>query len=222
MGSIDRHGGAPHGPGVSDSDEPKRYDLWAPRAPEGRFDLGALLPGEGSLEVDIGFGRGASLYERAEVAPGSRVIGIEIKSKWAFKVEEEAKKRGLSNVRVLCGDARELLTRADGEESVERVFVHFPDPWWKQRHRKRRVVGQALLDELARLMRSGGELYVQTDVEDRAALYVETIREHPAFELLGDGGYVPSNPFGARSNREHRADEDGLPVYRILARRRAR
>jgi tRNA (guanine-N7-)-methyltransferase len=198
---------------------PRRYDEIAPRAPEGEFALDAVLPGDGPLELDIGFGRGASVYERATLAPGSRILAFEIKSKWSFKVAERCTKRGYDHVRVLCGDVREILERTTDHAVVQQVSVHFPDPWWKRRHTKRRVVGDELLDALARLMVDGGEFFVQTDVPDRCDIYVETLRRHPAFELQGDNGRIDANPFGARSNRELRAVEDGLPIYRVLARR---
>lgn len=200
--------------------EAVRYDLRAPKAPEGEFDLRAIVPGEGELELDIGFGRGQSLFERARLAPTSRIVGIEIKTKWAAKVAERAARDGLDNARVLCGDAREILGRAQPDACVRRVFVHFPDPWWKKRHAHRLVLGDAFLDTLARLLVPGGEVYVQTDVESRAEEYVAGLRAHPSFLLSTDSGYVDTNPFGARSNRERRAAEDGLPVHRILAFRR--
>jgi tRNA (guanine-N7-)-methyltransferase len=204
---------------VGETPPPIRYQDLAPKPPEGAIDLDALLPGEGDLEIDVGFGRGMSLFERAAVAPEARILGIEVKSKWAFEVDRRRERLGLDRVGVLCGDAREILERSGPEGSVRRIFVHFPDPWWKKRHRKRRVLGDAIVDTFARLLAPGGELFVQTDVEDRADDYADLLRAHPAFELAGDGGFVPENPFGARSNREKRAAEDGLPVYRILARR---
>ncbi len=198
---------------------PRRYDHLAPRAPEDRFALNDVLPGEGPLELDIGFGRGNSVYERAELAPASRLLAFEIKSKWSYLVSERCKRRGLENVRVLCGDVREILERTTDEAIVQQVSVHFPDPWWKHRHTKRRVVGEALLDALERLMVDHGEFFVQTDVADRGDIYVDTLRAHPAFELVGGDGHIDKNPFGARSNREVRAEEDGLPIRRVLARR---
>lgn len=197
-----------------------RYDLLAPKPPEGAIDLTSLVPGEGELELDIGFGRGRSLRERAKLAPTSRIIGIEVKTKWATKVEERVKSEGLVNARVLCGDAREILARSGPDACVRRVFVHFPDPWWKKKHSKRAVIGDALLDHIARLLVVGGELFVQTDVLDRAHAYRARIAAHGAFAFAHDDLWLGSNPFGARSNREHRADEDGLPVFRMLARRR--
>lgn len=196
---------------------PIRYEETAPRPPEGPVDLGALIPGEGPLELDIGIGRGRSLFERARAAPGSRVIGLELKAKWAFKVEERRVREGLTNARVLRADAKELLARSGPDGCLARVFLSFPDPWWKKRHAKRRVLGPGLLDDLARLITPGGELFVQTDVEDRAQELASLIAGHGAFEPPLQ---IDANPFGARSNREVRAEEDGLPIHRLLARRR--
>ena len=198
---------------------PRRYHLIAPRHDEGRLDLAAFLPGDGPLELDVGFGRGLSVFERAAVAPESRILGVEIKNKWSFLVEERRKRMGLEKVRVLAADIRELLPRCDPPGAFQRASVHFPDPWWKKRHRKRRVVDTPFLDALQRSLALGGELFVQTDVEDRALIYRDSIAAHPGFELQGDKGFIETNPFGAVSNREKRAAEDGLPVWRILAHR---
>ena len=204
---------------MSDSDLRWRYRDEAPRAPEGCFSLGELIEGSGPVELDIGFGRGLSLFERAAAAPESRIIGIEVKTKLAYKVNERLQKHDLRNVAILCGDAREILKRAEPAGSLQRVALHFPDPWWKKRHDKRRVIGEALLTELARLLTPGGELFIQTDVEHRAEQYVAQLQETAGFTLASDSGYVEVNPFDARSNREKRAIEDGLPVWRILATR---
>jgi tRNA (guanine-N7-)-methyltransferase len=206
---------------VNETPPPIRYGPMAPRAPEGTIDLDALLPFEGPLELDVGFGRGRSVFERAAVAPESRIVGIEIKSKWAYKAEEKRQRRGLERVRIFTGDAREILPRCGPEGTVTRAFVHFPDPWWKTRHAERFVVAQPFLEAMAFLLCEGGELYVQTDVEDRARRYRDLIAAHPAFALATESGFVDENPFGARSNREVRAEEDGLPVFRVLARRLA-
>lgn len=197
----------------------RHYREQAPRAPEGLFSLEDLIEGSGPIELDIGFGRGLSLFERAAAAPQSRIIGIEVKTKLACQANERLQKRDLQRVTILCGDAREILKRAKPSRSVQRVALHFPDPWWKKRHDKRRVIGEALLSELARLMTQGGELFIQTDVEHRAEQYVAQLRGTEGFTLVSETGYVEANPFDARSNRERRAIEDGLPVWRILATR---
>jgi len=98
------------------------------------------------------------------------------------------------------------------------VFVHFPDPWWKKRHRKRLVVRDAFLDQVARLLEPGGELFVQTDVEERATAYEGLVGLDERFRPAGDAPSSPrlaDNPYGARSPRERRAIADGLPVHRL-------
>lgn len=193
---------------------PVRYGALAPSLPDGPVDLPSLVLGAAPLELDIGFGRGRSLLERARQG-ATRVIGVEIKAKWAHKVELRRAREGLENACVLCADARELLARSGPDGCLHRAFVHFPDPWWKKRHLKRRVVSDELLGTLARLIAVGGELFVQTDVDERAEEYEALIAAHPGFKVRR----VSENPYGAQSNREIRAAEDGLPVYRLLATR---
>lgn len=201
-----------------ETEEPRRYDLIAPRPPEEEIDLREVFTASEtveSVELDIGFGRGNSVFSRAETDPKAFIIGVEIKAKWATKVEQRRARLGLDRVCIWAADIRPLLARLGPSAILRRVFVHFPDPWWKKRHQKRRVLTSPLLDELARLLRSGGELFVQTDVPDRHALYVETVEAHTAFDLRDAA--LATNPFGAISNRERRAEEDGLPIHRLLA-----
>jgi tRNA (guanine-N7-)-methyltransferase len=200
--------------------DPHRYRALAPRAPEGPLDLARVLPGAGPIEIEIGFGHGLFLYERAAACPQARLLGLEIKKKWATLVAARCAKRGLQNVTAWSDDARQLLPRVPAE-SVARVFMHFPDPWWKRRHEKRRLTGDTLLDEVVRVLCVGGEFFMQTDVPDRAALHLAALSRHPNIALGGDAGYVQENRYQARSNREVRAAEDGLPVYRTLAIKRA-
>jgi tRNA (guanine-N7-)-methyltransferase len=195
---------------------PIRYELMARTVPEGNVDLGSLVPGTGPIEIEIGFGRGRFLLERARAAPESRIIGLEIKAKWAHLVELRRVREELLNAVAFRADARAVLPRCGPDGSVMRVFIHFPDPWWKKRHAKRRVLDDDVLHHVARLLVKGGELFVQTDVEDRAASMRAQIEAHGGFELVHEA----QNTYGARSNREVRADEDGLPVYRVLALRK--
>jgi tRNA (guanine-N7-)-methyltransferase len=199
----------------------------APRLPdEPEVALEAVLPGTGPFELEIGPGRGGFVFERAASAPGSRLLGIEIRLKWAAIIDERLKKAGLGErARIVNGDAREVLARLRPDASVDVVYLHFPDPWWKKKHEKRLVIGGGLLVEIARLLRDGGELFVQTDVEERAVMYEEEIARAPELSPAGDVEGSPrlaENPYGARSPREHRAIADGLPVNRMRYRRLTR
>jgi len=193
---------------------------------EGEVLANTVLPGEGPFEIEIGPGRGGFLFERAAAAPERRLLGLEIRLKWASVVDERLKKAGLgARVRSLNADAREALSRLRPDASIDTFFLHFPDPWWKKKHAKRLVMSPGLLDDVARLLREGGELFVQTDVEERAAMYEAQIGAHEAFEPAGDEPGSPrlaENPYGARSPREHHAIADGLPVTRLRYRKKNR
>jgi tRNA (guanine-N7-)-methyltransferase len=198
----------------------RRYRALAPRVPEGGLDLIEAFAPSVEIEIEIGFGRGMFLVQRAQAAQGSALLGIEIKDKLAVHVSDRLTRLGLDpRVRVLAGDVRTILPQLRPAKSVARVFMGFPDPWWKKRHARRRLLGSPLLDEIVRVLRPGGELFLQTDVEERAEGFLDALRAHPAFEVVGDG-YCPDNPYAARTNREARAIEDGLPIFRVLARTR--
>jgi tRNA (guanine-N7-)-methyltransferase len=194
----------------------------APRLPEGeRVDLDAWLGGAGPIELEIGPGRGMFLLERSAAAPEARLFGIEIRRKWASLVDARLCALG-RRARVVCEDARVALPRLGPDGCLARAYLLFPDPWWKKRHQKRAVLGDVLLAELARLLAPAAELFVETDVASRAEAYETRIGAHPAFEPAGDAPPSPrlaANPYGAKTNREKRADADGLPVHRMRWRR---
>jgi tRNA (guanine-N7-)-methyltransferase len=191
----------------------------APRLPEGeRVELGSLVQGDW-IEIEVGPGRGWFLVERSAAEPRAGLVGLEIRRKWAAIVDGRLAKRGLgARARVFAEDARYALPRLAPDGSVRRVFVHFPDPWWKKKHQKRLVVRDGFLDEVARLLERGGELFVQTDVEERAEAYAQLVGADGRFVPAGDEPGSPrmaDHPYVARSPRERRATADGLPVHRL-------
>jgi tRNA (guanine-N7-)-methyltransferase len=194
--------------------DPRRYVQLAPTLPEGPISLQTLWPDRAEWELEIGFGRGMFLLERARAATTAGILGLEIKRKWAYLVGERAQRLGLTNVRAYAADAREVLPRLTPEASLARVFMHFPDPWWKKRHAKRRLRGPDTFAPVSRILKPSGELFIQTDVEERAEMFLQDLRALGEFR---SAEYVQENPYCARSNREKRAIEDGLPVFRILA-----
>ncbi len=202
---------------------PPRPYADAPMLPTGDVvDARLLVLGEW-LELEVGPGRGGFVFERLEAEPRCSVVGLEVRRKWATLVDVRLGKRGLgSRGRVFAEDAKLALPRLGPDGAFLRAFLHFPDPWWKKRHQKRLVMGDVFLTEMARLIAVGGELYIQTDVEERAAQYESQVLACEWFTPAGDtegSPRVAENPFGARSPRERRAIADGLPVYRMLFRR---
>ena len=196
----------------------------APRLPEDApIALETIVRGSW-FELEVGPGRGRFLLERALAAPEAAIVGFEIRRKWATLVDERLAKRGLRDrARCFAEDARDVVPRLSNTGQVRRVFLHFPDPWWKKRHEKRLVMGEHFLREVARLLEPGGELFLQTDVPFRAEQYTDAGLGHDAFEPAGDAAgsaVLAANPYGARSDREVRAAVDGLPVTRMRFRKR--
>ena len=188
----------------------------APRLPEGEIVDPRLLGGAGSepIEIEIGPGRGGFLFERLAADPEVRMLGLEIRRKWATIVDDRLRERGLgARARVLAEDAKAVFPRFPAA-CARAVFVHFPDPWWKKKHHKRLVVTPELLTEVCRVLRPGGDLFIQTDVSERAEAYAALVATEPRLQPTAPG-FVAENPFGARSPREHRAIADGLPIYRL-------
>jgi tRNA (guanine-N7-)-methyltransferase len=211
--------------------EGRRRYVDAPHLPgEGRLDLAELLPTPvRRLEIEVGPGRGGFLFERLASRPDLGMIAFEVSRKWTTLVNARLARLGLADRgRVFADDARLALPRLEPAGQVACFYFHFPDPWWKKRHQKRLVVGAGVLDHVARLLCPGGELFVQTDVEERADLYETQILGHTAFRAFGEPGTdtaprasprLVENPYEARSHRERRAIDDAIPIYRLRFRR---
>jgi tRNA (guanine-N7-)-methyltransferase len=192
-----------------------RYDNCPTLPSEGELDLRALFPTERGVEIEIGAARGWFMVERLRAEPNARIVGLEIRRKWAFLAGERLSTFGLGERgRAFLADARNILPRVV-PESVSAAFFHFPDPWWKKRHQKRLVVNDVMLRDLARVLCSGGELFIQTDVPERADEYERLLQDCPDFVPGPSGSRLPDNPYGARSPRERQAMADGLPVHRL-------
>jgi len=195
----------------------------APRLPLGTdpVDPRTLLNTDQPVELEIGCGRGSFILVRREFGgPDVHIFGMEIKRKLATIVDRKIKERGFGDRgRVFAEDVRLALPRfVDG--CLSRIYVHFPDPWWKKRHQKRLLADTTLADAAARLLRPGGDFFVQTDVEERAELYEAVFNAHPLFAPWGESARIDDPEFGARSPREKRAIQDGLPIFRLRWRRR--
>lgn len=131
--------------------------------------------------LEIGFGGGEHLIEAATNAPHVDFIGCEPFVNGMAKLLARIEARGLENIRLRQGDAAEVLDWLP-ETSLSLVYLFYPDPWPKRRHRKRRFVSPENLDRLARAMRPGAELRFATDIDDYAAWTLARLRAHPAFD----------------------------------------
>jgi tRNA (guanine-N7-)-methyltransferase len=143
---------------------------------------------EGSVEVEIGIGKGRFLLASATARPDVLHFGVEWANKYLRIAESRAVKQGLQNVRFARVDARELVERSVPDRSVSSYYVFYPDPWPKARHHKRRFIRPQTADHLARTLLPGGKLHVGTDHEEYWKVIREVLDRHPAFERLAEFG----------------------------------
>ena len=151
------------------------------RPPQGPFDPRQLVAGSQEAWLEIGFGGGEHLASQAARAPQVLIVGCEPFLNGVASAVRHVAEQDLKNVRILDGDARELVARLpDG--CLDRVFILFPDPWPKARHHKRRIVQADMVAELARVLKPGGRLRFATDVAGYADWALERILASPEFD----------------------------------------
>ena len=134
----------------------------------GRLDWAAFFPRRGPVELDIGSGRGRFTNEAAAALPGVNLCGVEHDFTAARRGVRRLVRARVPNARVIGGDAVRFLRDVCPPASVAAAHVLYPDPWWKRRHRRRRLLGDelgsAFLDLVLRALGPAGRLHVRTDV----------------------------------------------------------
>ena len=163
------------------------------------------------LEVEIGSGKGQFIHDAALAQPDHNFIGTEIAHKYAAYCAARLIKEGISNAVMFSGDGLQLFREFLPENSLAAVHVYFPDPWWKARHRKRRVMQMELVRACEKCLVPGGKLHFWTDVQE----YFETALEMMAAESTLKGPFTPDvDPSQWRTHFEKRTVIEGRPVFR--------
>lgn len=195
-----------------------------------------IFGSEGPLSLEIGIGKDTHILERAVRAPEARFVGVEYtRKKFEKAVSKISRRLGVSspaeaaagapeNLRVLFADIGRMLEDAFPPESLERVWILFPDPWPKARHHRRRIVSPAFIARLVRRLAPGARIEVRTDDAEYRDRIAETLAAEPALrniaaprpwllEPLDPADHVPTlfeTKFRAR----------GLPIHHFYAERR--
>lgn len=167
------------------------------------------------VELEVGCGKGLYLRNAAGANPGHNFLGIEIARKYAFYGAERISKLGLTNVRIIPGDALSFLKRVP-DASTHTVHLYFPDPWWKKRHHKRRVFTADFVKDVARILMDNGSFLIVTDVADYFALVQEVMREFEVFATdRAPETHEPRHDMDYLTNFERKFRREGRPIYRI-------
>jgi tRNA (guanine-N7-)-methyltransferase len=166
------------------------------------------------IEIEVGFGKGLFLLTAAQAAPAVNFLGIEIMRKYQLFTATRLAKRSVDNVRLVHADARRFLQDCVAPASVQAVHVYFPDPWWKQRHRKRRVFTPEFAVQCERVLGPGGRLHVATDVAEYFGVITELLAQHTRLRALSVPDLrEPVNDLDYRTHFERKFRKEGRPIY---------
>ena len=167
------------------------------------------------LHLDIGSARGRFLLNMAEMFPECNFLGVEIREPLVTEASRIAREKNLLNLHYEFNNATyslDLLLEKLPADVLQFVTIQFPDPWYKKKHSKRRMVKDNLVEVVVEHLKTTGEIFVQTDVEFLAEEMFNLFRENTKLREIK----VTANPFLVKTERETAVEEKNLPIYRAL------
>jgi tRNA (guanine-N7-)-methyltransferase len=169
----------------------------------------------GPLEVEVGSGKGLFLETQTQQHPDRFFVGNELAFGYARLAAFRMAKARVTNGIMVQGDGLKLFREWIPDETLDAVHVYFPDPWWKERHRKRRVMQPGFIADIQRTLKPGGRLHFWTDVEEYYETTCELLAEH---SQLSGPVFVPEPPAehdrDYRTHFERRMRRNDHPVFR--------
>lgn len=182
---------------------------------EGPLPWDRVFGMNGPLELEIGAGKGGFAVGFGRKHPNRRLVTLEVRRLYAEMTREKVQAAELPNVLVLRADAKASLPRLFAPESLDGIHLYFPDPWWKRRHFKRRVVDEDFSRLLLSRLKPGATIHVRTDVEERAHDMLDVLSRAGFANPLGPGQFAPFDPDEVPTTREKRYLASGQPVWRM-------
>jgi tRNA (guanine-N7-)-methyltransferase len=178
--------------------------------PDWQLELGGL-----PQEIDIGIGLGDFLCAYAQLHPKRRIAGLEVRGAFCDEARLRLATEGVTNAVVVHGDATRFLDRILPANCIDRAFISFPDPWFKKRHHKRRLVTTGFLEQLHSVLVDEGELLLQSDNKELTEFMVEAIENSGLFRNQIAPFAVSETPFSeAKTEREVYYAQRGFEVWR--------
>lgn len=192
-------------------------DLTPYLAEDGRLDWSKLFGNTNPVELDVGCGRGMFLFNASTTQPKRNFLGVELDFTEGRRGAKRLFKRQQLNARVIGGDANFLLDHLIRPTSLAAVHVYFPDPWWKRKHRRRRLFTDLFAERVARALQPGGLLHMWTDVVDYFEIVKALLNHHVLFSPLPQPDERPAaHHLDYQTSFERTRRQAGLPIHRGL------
>ena len=173
------------------------------------------------IHLDIGSAKGEFLIELASKFPKWNFLGLEIREALVSSSERKRQQLELQNLRFLYCNVNVSLDEWLSDlafAQLKRVSIQFPDPWFKRKHIKRRVLQTTLLHSIARYMSKDGELFIQSDIINLIESMTSVIESSKYFDRRYVKGvkWLDQNPYEAYTDRELFVLKKNLPIYRAM------
>lgn len=179
------------------------------------WDAAALFGRTAELEVEVGSGKGLFLRSAATAWPDVDFLGIEISHKYAQFAAAGLVQCGLPNAMIVSGDALRIFAELLPDACLRAVHVYFPDPWWKKRHRRRRVVRDSFVRDVQRVLRPGATFHLWSDVEEYFRTSLEVIAAETSLAgPIAEPELPAEHDMDYRTHFERRMRMHGEQVYR--------
>ncbi len=185
------------------------------------MDWDALFGVERPLILDIGFGYGHSLAYLQQARPDHNIVGIEVENTSLDKAERRVRREGWHNVRVIESFAETALAHLFVPGALAEVHVNFPDPWFKERHARRRLMKRPTLDAIVSRLATGGLFYLATDIRDYAEMSHDLLGQTPGLENVLASAWTTVRPEPFETKYEARAKREGRTCHYFVYRRNA-
>lgn len=183
----------------------------------GPIDPATLFGDSRPVTLEIGFGMGDSLLEMAKRNPEKGFIGIEVHPPGVGRLLGRAAEEGVTNLRVYCEDAVEVLAQCIPDSSLAGLQLFFPDPWPKKRHHKRRIVQPAFAEAVRQKLSIGGTFHMATDWQPYAEHMMEVMSAAPGYRnQAGEGEYSPQPDWRPVTKFQRRGEKLGHGVWDLI------
>ena len=181
---------------------------------EGPVDIDAAFGRQAPCFLEIGFGMGGALLAMAERRPEHDFLGVDVFEPGIGHVLGQVATLQLNNIRLLRGDAVDVLKARLPEACLDGVYLYFPDPWPKKRHHKRRLLQPPFISLVARCLRPGAGFLMATDWEDYAHHMLQVMEAQSGWEnQAGSGNFLPRPADRPLTKFERRGQRLGHQVW---------
>ena len=172
-----------------------------------------------NLHLDIGCAAGEFLFDLALVNTSWNYLGIEIREKLVKNAKLKVLEREIKNLYFIFGNANNILNDFQCKfiiKNLKSISFNFPDPWFKKRHHKRRIIQPEFINILSNSLQKGTLIFIKTDVQDLFDYMDYTISNNFYFKKIDEKNFYYSksfNPNKVKTNREKYVIDNQLDIF---------